>query len=79
MISNIIILIEFLIIVGLLVFILILNKKKNKYKDETYELKRNERKILDRCSMISYQIRNYKEGKNPYTVMSKILDYFRED
>lgn len=53
-------------------------RKIKKLENELYQTKKENTKLKSIFSMTSYQIRNFKEGKNPYTIMAKIIDLYRD-
>ena len=75
-----------LIMVQLLLLILILlsiifsiNKSKRKIISERNKDRRELLKYKSIISMTCYQIRNYREGQNPYTTMNNIINYYRDE
>lgn len=54
-------------------------RKINKLIKERDEAKRETRHMDSIFKMTSYHIKNYKEGVNPYTTMSKITDLYRDE
>ncbi|WP_299995573.1 hypothetical protein [uncultured Clostridium sp.] len=54
-------------------------KKIKNLIEEVEETKRENIHLKSIFSMTSYHVRSYKEGTNPYTTMSKIIDLYREE
>lgn len=73
-----IIAIESLLILFLTLLVILFRKEIQKTKEEFYIAKREKMKIKSTLQMTTYLILQFKEGKNPYTVMNKILDLFRD-
>lgn len=67
------------IIIGIAKMIFSYKRKITKLINELDESKRNERHLDSVLKMTSFHIRSYKEGTNPYTVMSKIIDLYRDE
>lgn len=74
-----IIIIESILILFLTLLVILFRKEIQETKDELYIAKKDWISIKSTLQMATYFITQYREGKNPYTVMSKIIDLFRDE
>ena len=76
--ESLVILLIILVIIGM-VKGMYYRRKISKLSNELDEVKRNERHMDSIFKMTTYHIKGYKEGVNPYTTMSKIVDLYRDE
>lgn len=67
-----------LVVIAVLLILLFLSWRKNKrLKGENIKKQKEWLKMKNVSDMVSFHIRAYKEGKNPYTVLRDILEVMR--
>lgn len=68
------ILLASLLIILFCVWCIVLQIKKKGLQHKIYKINKEAESLRGKISMIEYYHRNYREGKNPYTMMRKIAD-----
>lgn len=68
------ILIACILVIILFILYLCTRFKNKDLQQKIYKINKEAESLRGKISMIEYYHRNYREGKNPYTMMRKIAD-----